>query len=378
MMKTTTFFLLAFITQACFAAGMSTTEAFNAGTTFGKDNIQGVKGQISTTKATTSVPNYTSTSSESSYYQGGKGSLSAPASGQVTGCTSTTGKSDPDAATHGKCESVRMIMKDPGKKDALYPINKNTDPLMTKRNTVRDSAEAYLGLSAPTGSYSGCTEKTTTTPDQYITESCNEWPQKTQEQKSCFKTAIVTIESVQAGNCPQGTWIKHKFDNTIFPWAQVTEFWQYCDNSRPNGAAFLVYTTNQSFGYLTIQGDAPPIAIPPNPISSFNPTTSSLYWNPDAFNGTFPKALPVSSKLGLGIGCSHSQKPVPALSVVSCSINQCTMQAGVLCYDMIRNRIVGAHNGTPFNIPRPGYQTQTTIKVGWDNGCAALESQVQP
>lgn len=343
MKKTISFLITAIAFQAAIAAGMSTNEAFDTGQTFGKDNINGVKGQINSTKASDSVPNYTSTDPASSYYQGGKGSLTAPASGQVTGCTSTSGSSDQDAFTHGKCESVRMIMNDPGKKAALYPINKNTDPLMTERNTVRDGADTYLGSSTPTGNYSGCSEKTTTSPDQYITESCNEWPQNTTSQQSCFKTALVTasMTTTLIANCEQGTWMKMPYTPMTQDGAsQLREIWLYCDNSRADDVILKLYTS--TFGWF----NDVPIGV-----GNFAPP--------------YPKTTgQIVQVLSKGVYFSYR--------VNACDAETCSFVPIIYVGKYIE--------GAPMTMSRPGYQSTTTTKidVAWDNGCAALESQVQP
>jgi hypothetical protein len=176
-------------------------EAFTQGTTFGQANIAGNKSQINTGNASARVPSYTSSSpTEESYYMGGMGSLTAPASGQVTGCTGSS--TDLDAPTHGKCESVRMIMHDPGKKDMMFPLNKYSDPLVVKRNAVNSNAETYLGSMTPTGTYSGCTERTVTAHDTYITETCNQYLAP-EENQTCYEVLNVTIDLVQA--CVPGT-----------------------------------------------------------------------------------------------------------------------------------------------------------------------------
>lgn len=149
-------------------------EAFNQGTDFGKSEVGDVKGQISTTNASGSIPNYTNTNGASNYYLDGKGSLAAPASGDVTNCTSASSDTDPDAHTHGKCEGVRMLMSDPGKKNLMFPLNKNTDPLVLERNKVKANPDAYLGSLNTSGNYSACVEKTVTEPNVYTEEICNE------------------------------------------------------------------------------------------------------------------------------------------------------------------------------------------------------------
>lgn len=178
-----------------------TATAFSDGQTFGKANTGSTKGQITSGNATTAIPNYTSSDPASSYYQGGKGSLVAPASGDVNNCTSTLGSADADQYIHGKCEGVRMIMKDPGKKNVMFPLNKNTDPLTLQRNTVKSDPESYLGTLTTSGNYSGCTQKSVKAPDTYTTEVCDQFLKR--EDKTCHETLTVSV--TQKESCVMGT-----------------------------------------------------------------------------------------------------------------------------------------------------------------------------
>lgn len=171
-----------------------TAAAFTDGTAFGKTNTGKTKGQITTDNATGTIPNYTTTDSASSYYLDGKGSLTAPAAGDVNNCTTTKGDADADAYVHGKCEGVRMIMQDPGKKNVMFPINKTTDPLMVKRNAVKADPDSYLGSLTTTGNYSGCVEKTITQPDSYTTEVCDQFLKRV--DKTCQEILSVTVTKV--------------------------------------------------------------------------------------------------------------------------------------------------------------------------------------
>jgi hypothetical protein len=176
-------------------------EAFTQGKTFGQANIAGNKSQINTGNASARVPSYTSSSpAEESYYMGGMGSLTAPASGQVTGCTASS--TDLDAPTHGKCESVRMIMHDPGKKDMMFPLNKYSDPLVVKRNDVKSNAETYLGSMTPNGNYSGCVNRTVNGPATYVTETCDQYLTMDPPQ-TCYEVLNVVVNQTQG--CVEGT-----------------------------------------------------------------------------------------------------------------------------------------------------------------------------
>jgi hypothetical protein len=102
-----------------------------------------------------------------------------------------------------------MIMKDPGKKNVMFPINKKIDPLMVKRNTVSADPDSYLGTLATKGSYSGCAPKTLTDPDTYTEEVCDQFLKR--EDKTCYETLTVSVTSVTKGtSCISGTWFTIK------------------------------------------------------------------------------------------------------------------------------------------------------------------------
>ena len=194
--------LILYLASSGAYAGMTPTDAFNDGNTFGQANAGTAKGLISTTTASDAnngVPNYTATDPASGYYMGGTGSLTAPATAGVTDCTSTAGTADPDAHTHGKCEGVRMLMNDPGKKSVMFPLNKTTDPLVVKRNTVAGDPETYLGSLIVGGAYAGCAEKTIKDPDKYETETCNQYLTAGEERCEEILTVKVTTEFCNPG-----------------------------------------------------------------------------------------------------------------------------------------------------------------------------------
>ena len=238
-----------------FGAGMTTGDAFNEGNTFGKANVGTAKAKISTSTASDAnkgVPNYTATDPASSYYMGGTGSLTAPATAGVTGCTSTAGTADPDPHTHGKCEGVRMLMNDPGKKNVMFPLNSTTDPLVVKRNMVSGDAETYLGSLIVNGAYTGCAEKTVKDPDKYQTETCNQY--LTAGEESCNEILTVTVTTSES--CVPGTWYGgYSLGIPVYGWVNQVDI--YCDMNRSDGMLRLRFTPIGlhgvcSIGYLDV------------------------------------------------------------------------------------------------------------------------------
>jgi hypothetical protein len=239
-------------------ADMTPTDAFKDGNAFAKskDGIGMAKSKISTaiaTDATKGVPNYTATDPASGYYMGGVGSLTAPATAGVTNCTSTPGTTDPDGYTHGKCEATRMLMKDPGKKDVMFPLNKKTDPLVVTRNTVAADADTYLGTLIVGGAYSGCADKTVKDPDKFETETCNQYlaPEPNQTCNEVLTVAITVTES-----CVPGTWYGAQLFGIPYKgWEMQID--AFCDMTRTDGKLALRFTPVGlhgicSIGYLDV------------------------------------------------------------------------------------------------------------------------------
>lgn len=234
--------------SAAHASGLTADEAFTEGGAFGKANIGTAKSNITTETATTGVPNYAASDAASSHFMAGQGSLTAPATSGVIDCTSTPGTADPDAHTHGKCESTRMLMNDPGKKNMMFPLDKNTDPLVVKRDAIKSDPDTYLGSLNVSGAYSGCATKTVKDPDTYLTETCNQYLMEGEE--SCNERLTVTIKTTES--CVPGTW--YGGFRLPFPIQQVDIF---CDMNRADGMIRLRFTPYElhgvcSVGYLDV------------------------------------------------------------------------------------------------------------------------------
>lgn len=179
---------------------MTTQEAFSSGTTFGQERASATQNDISDNNAQEHVPNFSSTHEASNYYQDGKGNLKDPASSNVAACTDSQ-FDDSSEHEHGKCESVRMIMQDPGKKDVMYPLDPKTDPLFVKKNEVSDNPQSHIGNISFSGDYQGCTEKTISEPDTYVEEVCNQYIKT--EIKGCSEVLTVVCQTKQE-NCEAG------------------------------------------------------------------------------------------------------------------------------------------------------------------------------
>lgn len=223
------------------ARAMSPGDAFNAGQSFGTTELGTVRGTIDEAKAKDAgkgIPNYSDTDPASAHYAGGYGSLTGPASTEANDCTSTPGASDPTLSVHGKCEATRMILKDPGKKSAMFPLDKKTDPIVVKRNDVAADAETYLGSLIAKGDYGACVKKTVSDPDVYETEYCHQF--LTRNDEICHETLSVTVTVIES--CVPGTWYggyKIAQEGTMSYWVVADA---YCDMSRADGKIGLRFT----------------------------------------------------------------------------------------------------------------------------------------
>lgn len=340
--------------QVC-AAGMTPSEAFSDGKSFANANIGTAKSKISTTEAsstTKGVPNYTATDLASSYYMGGTGSLTAPATTDVLGCTSTSSATDSDAHTHGKCESVRMLMNDPGKKDLMFPLSPKTDPLAVKRDLVAGDAETYLGSLIVSGAYSGCATKTVKEPDTYQTETCNQY--LTAGEESCKEILTVTLTITES--CVPGAWYGGQlFGIAAGGWQMQVD--AFCDMNRADGMLALRFTPIGlhgacSIGYL----DAPKAPFTVTDTVGWkkggyvnHELTSAFHWK-----GYCTVTNYIGYEPGYTQGC-----------------------AGGVCsytFRMTENRWGNIAIGGASNLPEP--HLVITETDNWDNQCTALEARL--
>lgn len=355
--------------------------AFTEGTQFGKDNVGNAKGQITSGNASSSVPNYTPTDSASNYYLDGKGSLTAPASGDVSNCTSTPGTSDPNAHTHGKCEGVRMLMSDPGKKNVMFPLDKNTDPLVIERNNVRANPESYLGTLNPTGNYGACVDKTINEPDTYTEEVCNQFIKR--EDKTCQENLTVTVTKTES--CVPGTYIasgvyaarddtnrieaRCDFDHSNMNFRILS-----CDSTNGCYGSWRTFTLNMS---APSSGNSPQNAYERVGSWTLRPTTytsqgcnsttntCSITFNIYSESSYCPNG---SSIFGMGCNQYCTKGGFPSCGFGSCS---CPNGGTVSTSPIITRTLIGQ---IPLNFSRPRFIiTQTDT---WDDQCAAYKSRL--
>ena len=364
---------LALCLASCSAfAGMTATDAFNEGNTFGKANIGTAKAKISTSTASDAnkgVPNYTASDPASSYYMGGTGSLTAPATAGVTGCTSTPGTSDPDPHTHGKCEGVRMLMNDPGKKNVAFPLNKKTDPLVIKRNSVAGDADTYLGSLIVSGAYAGCAAKTVKDPDKYETETCNQYLAPEPNQ-TCNEVLNVTLTITES--CVPGSWYGGFLVGSPPAAGHFQRVHAYCDMNRSDGMIRLRFTPEGLHGACTVGYlDVPKAPFTVSDYVGWGVTGTSC----DGDGNCSEDYGPVNYEL---TNVHHWKGSCTVTNYIGFEPGYIQGCSGGTCSYTFRQtdsrwaNIYAPMVAAPFNEPK----LIITETDNWDNQCAALEARV--
>lgn len=330
---------------------MSPTDAFNAGSTFGNTEIGTAKGAISDANAKDpgkGIPNYTDNDPASANYLGGYGSLTGPASTQANDCV--TNSSDPDAHIHGKCEATRMLLKDPGKKNAMFPLDKKLDPLVVKRNVVSADAESYLGSLIVKGDYNGCVKRTITNPDQYETEFCHQF--LTRNDQSCTETLTVTVTVIET--CVPGTYyaaVPAQFGNGGLVNVEV-----FCDlDSKTNGFIPIRFTPSGLHGGTRTST----LNVPTTPFTNTDSCSPSASSNCETYVQWVYKGDTVTGYIGYKPGVTHG-----------CDVNgMCTY-----AFSGADDRWGNGLNVTsgPFEMPYTKYIESDS----WDDQCVGWKAKV--
>lgn len=99
---------------------------------------------IGTGNATTIVPGYGQSASQTQYFQGGMGQLSGPGVAKVTDCSSQA--PDADAYRRQDCDAVNFVARNPSVRPA-FSIDRATDPLISRANSIASNpALQFTGI----------------------------------------------------------------------------------------------------------------------------------------------------------------------------------------------------------------------------------------
>lgn len=172
-------------------------DAFNLGSSFGRSGNAAARSGISGTSPQSTVPHFTTTPPEASYF--GNPGLGTPAAAKAAVCAPPTGNNPAGGFAGQACNAVGFSQTNPSRRPT-YSIGPN-DPLLTRAKAITADPQAIAG--SLSGTYSGCTVQTVTKPDVFETLICNQY--RTIETPTCDKVLIVT--PIQVPGCSPGQFL---------------------------------------------------------------------------------------------------------------------------------------------------------------------------
>lgn len=181
---------LALMVATGFAWAYDATTAFDAGKDFGQQQKGTLKGNVSTDGAQKNIPNYTTSTQETTLFNNGQGSLFTPGRSKVNNCA--TGPKADSNYNQQECDAVNFLAKNPQQRPQIN-IDKN-DPLVTGSTQIINNAKN-------TGGFSGCKNTVVTKPAIYEDGMCHEGNQL--DTVDCSSTLSVFCEA-PADGCDNG------------------------------------------------------------------------------------------------------------------------------------------------------------------------------
>jgi len=163
------------------AHAQSLSDAFNQGAAMGRSGNAAARTQINPTTAQGTVPGYTTSPPQASYF--GSAGLGSQAAAATSACAAAGNGNTTGAQA---CNAVNFSQTNPTRRPT-FSIAPN-DPLLTRARTITADPQSIAGNIA--GTYSGCSVQTTTTPDRFETALCHQY--RTTETLTCDKVLIVT------------------------------------------------------------------------------------------------------------------------------------------------------------------------------------------
>ncbi|MBE0625495.1 MAG: hypothetical protein IH606_11840 [Burkholderiales bacterium] len=331
------------------AHAQSLSDAYNQGAALGQTGNAAARSQINGSTAQSTVPHYTTTAPEASYF--GSTGLGTSASAKTGACA--RGRGAAGGFSDQACKAVDFSQTNPGRRPN-FSITPN-DPLLTRAKTITADPQAIAGNLA--GTYSGCTVQTVTRPDIFETLVCHQY--RTMEQLSCQK--LLTVQVSWSNNCTPGTWFGNFWVNTWgngevgYRYAGVV-ISAYCQTGSTVRMRFqAICTETPCSGYAEIQVNATSGAVSPQVFTNF---IGRSWYTTDLFNRVDYK----------GGGCTAEQ----------CSFTFCTRyeveyatcdESGCTTTQINATRACGTYRFTrPRNI--------ATVTDAWSNQCAALEARL--
>ena len=176
------------------AHAQSLSDAFNQGAAMGRSGNAAARTQINPTTAQGTVPGYTTSPPQASYF--GSAGLGSQAAAATSACAAAGNGNTTGAQA---CNAVNFSQTNPTRRPTFSIAP--SDPLLMRARTITADPQSIAGNIA--GTYSGCSVQTTTTPDRFETALCHQY--RTTETLTCDKVLIVT--PVLTPGCSDGEFL---------------------------------------------------------------------------------------------------------------------------------------------------------------------------
>ena len=160
-------------------SGQVLADPHAGGLALGKSNLNKLSSKVNNANAQ-GMPHYTNTPPQSSNF--GSSSLFDVGATRINTCKTAVAGSDKVA--NQECDAVNFLAKNPENR-VKFPVSPNDPIIKGIGNTINNATAGNVNQA--------CTTKTTTTPDIYATEVCNEY--YLAEPKSCTMGQVVEVSA---------------------------------------------------------------------------------------------------------------------------------------------------------------------------------------
>lgn len=296
-------------------------DAFEQGKALGRTGNTAGRGTISGSTAQSTVPHYTPSPPEASYF--GSPGLGTQAAARASACASGPAAADPS------CTAVQFSQTNPSQRPSFGIAL--TDPLLTRGRAITANPQAIAGNIA--GTYSGCAVQTVTTPDRFETAICHQY--RTLETVTCDKVLIVT--PIQTPGCAAGQFLTRV---TADPCPACIDYLAFDFSCGTNSYTMHVFTLDKGSGQVYMDLGSQDV--------------------PGSLNTQIPQtAGPTQIDDGACYQTYYSQ---------SCAGPNCTI--GAWFYNPCQG--TSYYGANTFAMP-----TTVSFSDTWDNQCATLEARSQ-
>ncbi|MBE0623512.1 MAG: hypothetical protein IH606_01745 [Burkholderiales bacterium] len=220
------------------AHAQSLSDAYNQGAALGRSGNAAARGQISGSSAQSTVPNFTTTPPEASYF--GSPGLGTPASAKAGACAGAVGSSG--SFSEQGCNAIDFSQTNPARRPGFGIAA--SDPLLIRAKTVTADPQAIAGNIA--GTYSACTVQTVTRPDIFETLICHQY--RSTQNASCDKVLIVT--PIRTPGCSPGQFLTRV---TADPCPACIDYLAFDFSCGANSYLMHVYTIAKASGGLYLE-----------------------------------------------------------------------------------------------------------------------------